>query len=456
MAPRAKRVKLDEGAKLPDLPYPFGPGPEVRVDVPEDVVIPTFLEMTGPARESLRQATRAWAWDAFVYVLHVPTYPLATLMKHMLFYSSLGDEFIPKHREKQLDRFLVAVDLHYHRPIRNPAEDRVNIKSTAGGGEGLRVGYHNVVHACDVLQSTYAYIHFSDLTTHQPCPRFRYEMLFAAMVHDLGHPGVDNNFLVKTKSQAAETCPEAPLEHYHSRFGRIIDCQFDGFDFVTLIGDGYEAESRIRQVGRVRAEDGDGHGHVAARRSFTQGRVEDASKWLPPREDAQWSNLVEEAKEWSTYCEKERIENKKLLKCFRRRWLKGTGRLHTTVLLDRVRTLQTLVLKAADLGHLARPLRVHKEWVEVLFEEFWALGDREAAAGLDVNPLHDRLNASGVKLAESQVGFFTKVGLPLFEALVEVLPSTRCQLDAVRTNLEYWETRLAEETVKEAKAGGGC
>ena len=114
------------------------------------------------------------------------------------------------------------------------------------------------------------------------------------------------------------------------------------------------------------------------------------------------------------------------------------------------------MLKAADLGHLARPLRVHKEWVEVLFEEFWALGDREAAAGLDVNPLHDRLNASGVKLAESQVGFFTKVGLPLFEALVEVLPSTRCQLDAVRTNLKYWETRLAEETVKEAKAGGGC
>ena len=56
MAPRAKRVKVDEGAKLPDLPYPFGPGPEVRVDVPEDVVIPTFLEMTGRARESLRQS----------------------------------------------------------------------------------------------------------------------------------------------------------------------------------------------------------------------------------------------------------------------------------------------------------------------------------------------------------------------------------------------------------------
>ena len=184
--------------------------------------------------------------------------------------------------------------------------------------------------------------------------------------------------------------------------------------------------------------------------------MEDASKWLPPREDAQWSNLVEEAKEWSTYCEKERIENKRAVEVFQEALVEGYRETSHDGLLDRVRTLQTLVLKAADLGHLARPLRVHKEWVEVLFEEFWALGDREAAAGLDVNPLHDRLNASGVKLAESQVGFFTKVGLPLFEALVEVLPSTRCQLDAVRTNLEYWETRLAEETVKEAKAGGGC
>jgi len=320
----------------------------------------------------------------------------------------------------------------------------------------LRVGYHNVVHACDVLQSTYAYIHFSDLTTHQPCPRFRYEMLFAAMVHDLGHVGVDNNFLVKTKSQAAETCPEAPLEYYHSRFGRIIECQFDGFDLITLLQDGYELNHRYVKwdelvPGMVMDTDMSRHAEVLRRAG-----VEDASKWLPPREDAQWSNLVEEAKEWSTYCEKKRIENKRLLKFSGGVDVEGYRETSHDGLLDRVRTLQTLVLKAADLGHLARPLRVHKEWVEVLFEEFWALGDREAAAGLDVNPLHDRLNASGVKLAESQVGFFTKVGLPLFEALVEVLPSARCQLDAVRTNLKYWETRLAEETVKEAKAGGGC
>ena len=251
------------------------------------------------------------------------------------------------------------------------------------------MGYHNVVHACDVLQSTYSYIHFSDLTTHQPCLRFRYEMLFAAMVHDLGHPGVDNNFLVKTKSQAAETCPEAPLEHYHSRFGRIIDCKFDGFDLITLLQDGYELNHRYFKwdelvPGMVMDTDMSRHAEVLRRAG-----VEDASKWLPPREDAQWSNLVEEAKEWSTYCEKKRIENKRLLKFAGGVDVEGYRETSHDGLLDRVRTLQTLVLKAADLGHLARPLRVHKERVEVLFEEFWALGDREAAAGLVVNPLHD-------------------------------------------------------------------
>ena len=476
MAPSAKRIKLDEGAKLPDLPYPFGPGPAVRVDVPEDVVIPP---VTDRGRELLRRATSQWQWDAFEYALHVQTYPLATLMKHMLTHSGLIDEFNLRsvHAERRLDRFLVAVDMHYHRPIRNPAEDRVDVKSTQGeeGGDGLRVGYHNVIHACDVLQSTYAYIHLSDLIVDQPCPRFRYEMLWAAMIHDFGHPGVDNDFLVKTKSAAAEACEESPLEHYHSRFGKVVKCEFDAFDYATVV-DGREPGTG-RYVrwdefvpAMVMDTDMSRHGDVLRRVREPAGASGAGGGWSPPSSDARWKDLVREAKKWSAYCEERRVEDRN------RRTEEDTGPFEVGArvganedgvnedgvaadLLERVRSLETLVLKAADLGHLARPLAVHKEWVEVLFEEFWRLGDREREAGLDVKPLHDRAGWSPGRVAESQVWFFNAVGLPLFQALAEVLPAARCQLEAVRENCEYWEGRLevekAGEKVKEVSTTSG-
>ena len=122
---------MDEGAKQPDLPYPFGPGPEVRVDVLEDVVIPTFLEMTGPARESLRQATREWAWDAFNYVLMVPTYPLATLMKHILFYSSPSPSLAATASVSPRGRLL---------PTKIGADLRVGPPPTRTIGVGTRAG----------------------------------------------------------------------------------------------------------------------------------------------------------------------------------------------------------------------------------------------------------------------------------------------------------------------------
>ena len=62
-----------------------------------------------------------------------------------------------------------------------------------------------------------------------------------------------------------------------------------------------------------------------------------------------------------------------------------------------------------------------------------------------MKPLHDRAGWSPGRLAESQVWFFNAVGLPLFQALAEVLPAARCQLEAVRENCEYWEGRLEVE-----------
>jgi len=57
---------------------------------------------------------------------------------------------------------------------------------------------------------------------------------------------------------------------------------------------------------------------------------------------------------------------------------------------DKRWSLMIAALKAADIGHLARPTEVHRGWVEAIQEEFWLQGDREAAMGIMVSPMCDR------------------------------------------------------------------
>eukprot|EP00877_Chromochloris_zofingiensis_P004948 jgi/Chrzof1/14454/Cz09g03160.t1 len=76
-----------------------------------------------------------------------------------------------------------------------------------------------------------------------------------------------------------------------------------------------------------------------------------------------------------------------------------------------------MLLKCADLGHLASPPAVHRQWVLCLEEELFRQGDREKAVGLAVSPLMDR-DKHGI--TKSQVGFFDIVALPLFQTFAQV------------------------------------
>ena len=49
-----------------------------------------------------------------------------------------------------------------------------------------------------------------------------------------------------------------------------------------------------------------------------------------------------------------------------------------------------MALKCADLGHLASPQRVHRQWVHLLEEEMFRQGDLEKERGYVVSPLMDR------------------------------------------------------------------
>lgn len=75
--------------------------------------------------------------------------------------------------------------------------------------------YHNYHHACDVMHTTYRLVIVSKLHTVFSNLEF-FSMLIAALSHDVGHPGVNNAFLVKTRSDLAMFHNDkSPLENMH-------------------------------------------------------------------------------------------------------------------------------------------------------------------------------------------------------------------------------------------------
>ena len=62
--------------------------------------------------------------------------------------------------------------------------------------------YHNSVHAADVTQAMHCFLQESKIGSHLT-PLESMCALLAAVCHDLDHPGVNQNFLVSTKSHLA-------------------------------------------------------------------------------------------------------------------------------------------------------------------------------------------------------------------------------------------------------------
>ncbi|GAX75324.1 hypothetical protein CEUSTIGMA_g2769.t1 [Chlamydomonas eustigma] len=104
-----------------------------------------------------------------------------------------------------------------------------------------------------------------------------------------------------------------------------------------------------------------------------------------------------------------------------------------------------MVLKWADIGHLAGSWDVHRSWLWRLEEELFKQGDLERSSSLPVSPLMDR--SSGFGVSKAQTGFFDVVAFPMYEPMAKVFPDCKPMLDAVKSNYDRWadiETRACD------------
>lgn len=249
------------------------------------------------------------------------------------------------------------------------------------------VPYHNWAHAVDVLQFTAYQAHISHLDEKIPKVEM-FALLVAAICHDLNHDGFTNDYNVKAETPLGILFKnQSVMEMHHCEVTIDIMSNDQCNLFAALSPQDYKIAWNT-VINLILATDMAKH--------FTL---------------LQEFNAILEKKEFS-------MENES----------------HRHLLLQ-------LIIKVGDLSNVSRPFDLADRWCAALCEEFFRQGDLEMARGMQYSSaLNDREHLNKEK---SQIGFYTSVCLPLYQAVAKVLPQLESNVMQVEGNLATWKN--AEE-----------
>lgn len=261
--------------------------------------------------------------------------------------------------------------------------------------------YHNSSHAADVTQALGAMLAADDFASHLSDLE-QLAVIVAAAIHDVGHPGVNNDFLIRTQSEAAVAYNDQSInENMHAAAGFKLLAKKENNFLSRLPGEDFRAVRRL--VIRIILSTDMARHHDSVEDFTASLRLwgPDLRAWAPDK---------------------------------------------------RVVALQLLV-HAADISNPARPLRFSSQWGRKVHEEFFAQGDKESALGLSVSAICDRGRAS---VPQSQLTFIEYVVRPCFSALAEFAPNFVARVQPhIDSAQQYWrQQQLREEAA--AAAGPAC
>ncbi|KAK9820126.1 hypothetical protein WJX72_006367 [[Myrmecia] bisecta] len=229
--------------------------------------------------------------------------------------------------------------------------------------------YHNSLHAADVTQSLGCMFACDEFTS-QLTDLEMLSMIIATSVHDVGHPGVTNEFLINTNSDIAVTYNDNSInENMHAALAFRILRKPENNCLAHL------PEEQFRFVRRtvvriVLSTDMAGHAELV----------------------------------------KDFAANVKLL---------GPNLLHWSP--EKRSTVLSFCVHCADIANPAKPLHLGQQWTDRVMQEFFSQGDKERERGLPVSPLCDR---EKVQVPKSQMTFLDYVVKPSYEALKWLAPHT--------------------------------
>ena len=270
--------------------------------------------------------------------------------------------------------------------------------------------YHNSLHGSDITHTICLF--FNNSNAEEVCHTKAIDLLsiiVSGLGHDIGHPGLTNNFQVNSLSDLAITYNDnSCLENYHlaKLFKTLRKEETNIFEKLTTQD---FKKIRKKMVSEVLATDMAIHGKII---NNIRSKI--------PEYLLQNNNNSETHKKFELISD---INNEE------------TTEEEKQALLD-------YFIHAADLGHNTKKFSISLKWVELLSKEFWLQGDKEKKMNLSVSFLCDRDNTD---VPKSQVGFIGGFVLPTYHFLVSMFPSLSYTTENAKNNMKEWQKLIDQK-----------
>jgi len=248
--------------------------------------------------------------------------------------------------------------------------------------------YHNFQHAVDTTNVMAWLLSLHHVRNALP-DLYVFVLLLSALVHDLDHPGTDNNWEIKTQSERARRYNNIAVLEHHSLDLAVEILSQPEFDLFA----GMPAKSRkegLQLLGiAVLATDFSMH------RAFLQ--------------------------ELETYLDKARAIN--------------------TQSRDFQSLLARTLIKAADISNTSKDFTQARLWGKRVMREYWAQGELEKKRDLPLGPLNDR---NKVEFHAAQGWFIENQVTPLFLLLARIEEDVQDAVNSLAINGGLYR-RLAQK-----------
>jgi 3',5'-cyclic-nucleotide phosphodiesterase len=337
----------------------------------------------------IQDAIGKWHFPAHELNMDELTCAVVFMVEHLLKAPELKEYSIPR---TQIMGFLLATRRQYKHE--------------------REVHYHNWRHAVDVTQSIYSFLKYIGI-----CPLAEPEkapakdknaiaslltpldgliLLISGIGHDVGHPGVNNAFLVACSHPLAQMYNDkSVLENYHcAAYTQLLRRHWPSLGKV----DGFRAS----MISSILATDMQRHFEYMTTLGELKKRVASGDT-----DTSGWSD-------------KDKTSTKELL--------------------------MAILIKAADISNVARPFDISAAWAKILMNEFARQGELEAELEIPTCLFGGPPNKEDMLgAAQSQKGFMNLFGFPLFQAISAIIPSVACSVETLEANQATWERKIQAE-----------